>query len=451
MAFKDFRFGAGIRIVLLGIAMAAIAFSVTTPDRYAIAILFSIVVVFQIVELYRFVSATNRKLTRFLESVKYADFISGFSADDHLGRSFKELNHAFSQVLEAFGNARSEKEEHFLYLNTIVEHVSTGLISFDTDGNVSLANATAKRFLKITMLRNLEELIERDPRLYKVLFDLPAGKSALYKPEEGDVQLSVTATEIVMRGKKIKLIALQNIRPELQKKELEAWQNLTSVLRHEIMNSITPIASLTSTLKDVLTEDLVKTDCDEYVLKEEAADDLCEGIKTIENRSKGLIRFVDAYRDYTSIPLPKVSEITVKYLFERIANLLKTEIGRARVELMLSVHPNTIRIMADEELIQQVIINLIKNAIEALSETENPRIGLTGCYNDDDSPKIMVTDNGSGIVREALEQIFVPFYTTKPTGSGIGLSLSRQIMQLHNGSLRVESEPGKGTTFALNF
>lgn len=449
MVFSDFRFRTASRVFFLGVTMVAMVYSALTPNMFITAIILFVVVVLQLFELFRFISNTNRKLTRFLESVKYSDFVSGFSADDNLGKSFKELNLAFNQVLEAFRKARSEKEEHLLYLNTIVEHVTTGLISFDMEGNVELINATAKKFLKIETLRNIEELIDSDSRLYKVIFDLPTGKSALHRIE-GDIQLSVTATEIILRGKKVKLIALQNIQPELQKKELEAWQNLTKVLRHEIMNSITPIASLTSTLKDVLIEDLTKKGSD-YMLKEEAVDDLNEGIETIEGRSKGLIKFIDAYRDYTSIPLPKVGSINVKEMFEHINSLFKVELRQSEIALNLSVHPNDIVLVADEELIEQVLINLVKNAIEALGDCERPRIELVCSYNDLNNPKITVSDNGTGIVREALEQIFVPFYTTKQTGSGIGLSLSRQIMQLHNGTLTVNSEPGRGTTFTLNF
>jgi two-component system nitrogen regulation sensor histidine kinase NtrY len=327
--------------------------------------------------------------------------------------------------------------------------VSTGLISFDLEGNVGLINATAKRFFKTDTLRNIEDLIEKQSRLYKVLFDLPTGKSELLRLE-GDIQLSVNATEIILRGKKVKLVALQNIQPELQKKELEAWQNLTKVLRHEIMNSITPIASLTSTLKDILIEDLKAID-NKFELPEEAVEDLQDGLATIAGRSKGLIKFIDAYRDYTSIPLPQIKKIEVESLFEHISQLMKIEIRKANINLEYKVSPKNMAIGFDEELIEQVVINLIKNAIEAQENQSNPKIILLAGYDEYNNPKISVSDNGSGIVMEALEQIFIPFYTTKKRGSGIGLSLSRQIMQLHNGTLTVESKLEIGTTFTMTF
>lgn len=433
----------------MGLTMSVVVYTGFNPEMIVTTVIFAIAVVLQLTELYRFISKTNRSLTRFLESVKYSDFASGFTADNKLGKSFKDLNIAFNQVLEAFRKARSEKEEHLLYLNTIVEHVSTGLISFDNEGNVELINATAKRFIKTETLRNIEELIETQSRLYKVLFDLPTGKSSLFRME-GDIQLSVTATEIILRGKKVKLVALQNIQPELQKKELEAWQNLTKVLRHEIMNSITPIASLTSTLKDVLVEDL-KHHEGKFELPEEAVDDLQDGLDTIAGRSQGLIKFIDAYRDYTSIPLPEIKSISAEDLFEHISQLLKIEIRKSKIDFKYNIKPSEMMLHVDEELIEQVLINLIKNAIEALEGIENPTIELKAELNELNNPKITVTDNGHGIVMEALEQVFIPFYTTKKTGSGIGLSLSRQIMQLHNGTLTVDSKLGERTRFTLTF
>ncbi|MDX1628091.1 MAG: ATP-binding protein [Fulvivirga sp.] len=450
MGFKDFRVGVAIRVILMGLSMALFTYSMQKAEMIVTTVLLGLIISGQLFELYRFIARTNRKLTRFLESVKYSDFISGFTHDNHLGKSFRDLNVAFTEVLEAFRKARSEKEEHLLYLNTIVEHVSTGLISFDeATGEVQLINATAKKFLKREQIRNIEELIASQSRLYKVLFDLPAGKSTLFRIE-GDIQLSVNATEIILRGKKVKLIALQNIQPELQKKELEAWQNLTKVLRHEIMNSITPIASLTSTMKDILIEDL-KQDGEKYKIEVESVDDLQDGLQTIEGRSQGLIRFIDAYRDYTTIPLPQIKPIVIRNLLDHVSQFMKADIRKQDIELYIKVEPESLEVPMDEELIEQILINLIKNAIEALDDTKNPVIDLHAYLDENKNPKIEVRDNGHGIVREALDQIFIPFFTTKEKGSGIGLSLSRQIMQLHNGTLTVDSELGKGTTFTLTF
>lgn len=406
------------------------------------------VVIFQLVDIFRFVSQTNRKLTRFLESVKYSDFISGFTADHKLGRSFKDLNVAFNEVLEAFRKARSEKEEHWQYLNSVVQQVRTGILSFDSDGNIQLMNTNAKKFLGIGSIHNLRDLIQINPKLYHALNSAGPGKSELYKGSD-ELHLTIQSTELRIRGVDVKLVTLQNIQPELQKQELEAWQNLTRVLRHEIMNSITPISSLTSTLKEILDHDMERKNS-HYELKEEGAEDLKEGLSTIENRSKGLIKFIDAYREYTSLPKPKMSLVRLKDVIEKVAQLMKPELKKTNIEFHCECSSDYLTIQADVEMIEQVLINLLKNAIEALAETAKPKLQLIGQY-DESAVKIHVIDNGPGIIKEAVEHIFVPFYTTKRTGSGIGLSLSRQIMQMHNGSITVESQPGVRTVFTLKF
>lgn len=428
--------------------MALFSFMITRPNMLFAAILTFAIIISQLVDIFRFVSQTNRKLTRFLESVKYSDFISGFNADNKLGKSFKDLNIAFNEVLEAFRKARSEKEEHWQYLNSVVQQVRTGILSFDTEGNIQLMNANAKKFMGVNSLGNLQELIQVNPRLYHTLNSVRSGKSELYKVNN-ELYLTIQSTELRIRGIDVKLITLQNIQPELQKQELEAWQNLTRVLRHEIMNSITPISSLTSTLREILDHDMQRKNS-HYELKEEGAEDLREGLSTIENRSKGLIRFIDAYREYTSLPKPKISMVRLRDLIDKVAQLMKQELKKTDIRFHTRCDSEYLTIQVDVEMIEQVLINLLKNAIEALAETSEPELQLIGGY-EESGVTIDVIDNGPGIIKEALEHIFVPFYTTKRTGSGIGLSLSRQIMQMHNGSLTVKSEPYVRTVFSLKF
>ena len=448
MNFRDFRSRVVLRVVFLGLTMALFSFMITRPNMVFAAILTFVIVILQLVDIFRFVSQTNRKLTRFLESVKYSDFISGFTADNKLGKSFKDLNIAFNEVLEAFRKARSEKEEHWQYLNSVVQQVRTGILSYDSDGNIQLINTNAKKFIGGNAIRNVRELIQLNPRLYHALNSSGPGKSELYKGGN-DLYLTIQSTELRIRGADVKLVTLQNIQPELQKQELEAWQNLTRVLRHEIMNSITPISSLTSTLREILDHDMERKNS-HYELKEEGAEDLREGLSTIENRSKGLIKFIDAYREYTSLPKPKMNLVRLKDVIDKVAQFMKPELKKTRIDFHYECSSEYLTIQADVEMIEQVLINLLKNAIEALSETPAPRLELIGQY-DENTVKIEVIDNGPGIIREAVEHIFVPFYTTKRTGSGIGLSLSRQIMQMHNGSLTVESEPDVRTVFTLRF
>jgi nitrogen fixation/metabolism regulation signal transduction histidine kinase len=347
--FKDFRTRVILRVIFLGVSMALFSFMITRPNMLFAAILTFAIIILQLADIFRFVSQTNRKLTRFLESVKYSDFISGFTSDNKLGKSFKDLNVAFNEVLEAFRKARSEKEEHWQYLNSVVQQVRTGILSFDTEGNIQLMNANARKFMGVTSLSNLRELIQTNPRLYHAVNSVGPGKSELFKVNN-ELYLTIQSTELRIRGVDVKLVTLQNIQPELQKQELEAWQNLTRVLRHEIMNSITPISSLTSTLREILDHDMERKN-NHYELKDEGADDLREGLSTIENRSKGLIRFIDAYREYTSLPKPKMSLVRLKDLIEKVAQLMKQELKKTNINFSTECHSEYLTIQADVEMI----------------------------------------------------------------------------------------------------
>ncbi len=450
MGFSGFRTGIILRVIIICLSTFIFVYLVSINQRYASAIIVGVIIIFEIAELFHFATVTNKKINRFLESIRYSDFSSSFSYDNKLGKSFKELNAAFNNVADAFRKERSEKEEHLNYLNTIVQHVTTGLLSFDTEGNVGLVNSAAKKFLNTPQLRNINEILEVNVSLYKRLKQLNPGEKMLMRVSS-DQNLSIHATELKLRGKVIKLVALQNIHTELVSKEVEAWQNLTKVLRHEIMNSITPIASLTGTLNEILAEDLKKIENGTYVIDNETLADLEEGLETIENRSKGLIKFVDAYRDYTSIPKPKFGIIKIDELFDHICQLLKREFKEIGIEFISNIlHPN-MEVTADRELIEMVLINLLKNSREALMDRDEPKIEMIARMDASQRVLLEIKDNGPGIIPEAQDRIFIPFYTTKKTGSGIGLALSRQIMQLHHGFLSVRSEPNVFTIFTIGF
>jgi two-component system nitrogen regulation sensor histidine kinase NtrY len=449
MVFSDFRSKVFYRIVILTGLITGSVYLFLSDEKDVSAIILSLLSLASVIELIKFVTSTNRKITRFLESVKYSDFAAGFTTDNHLGSSFKELNTAFNNVLEAFRKARSEKEEHWLYLNTVIQHVNTGILSFDEEGNIELINHVAKSLLRRPQIKNLRELENYEAGLFRLLKTFNTGDRGLYRMDNR-VQLAIHATELRLRGHSYKLVAFQNIQSELQQKEIESWQNLTKVLRHEIMNSMTPIASLTSTLNDILSEELVPKG-DAFEISGDGVDDIHEGLKTIESRSQALIHFIDAYREYTSIPLPRRSEIMVAELLEEINGLMKIDIRKSQTDFSYQVSPKRLKIEADEEQILQVLINLVKNAVEAVAEQSNGKVTIKAGADKNQRPFIEVHDNGKGIIPEAIEQIFIPFYTTKSHGSGIGLALSRQIMQHHNGTLTVDSEAGKGTVFTMKF
>lgn len=405
--------------------------------------------------LYRFVTSLNRKLTRFLESVRYSDFAVAFRADSNLGPSFHELNDQFNEVLDAFRQARAENEANLHYVNTIVQHVSVGLLTFDAAGQVEMVNQAALRLLSIYRLRTLNDLNATHPDLSELLRSAKATATPVSYQIGTDGELTVRCTAVRLRGRLVTVVSLQNIRTELQQRELDAWQNLTKVLRHEIMNSITPIVSLAGTMRDIVETDLVPLalPADNQALTvspyvSESINDLRDALTTIEQRGTGVMQFVDAYRNFTTIPQPVFADVSVDQLLSTVVQLTRANVPNCQISCHMSSPNLTIR--ADAAQIEMVLLNLIKNAVESVGKKTTPVVRLEA-----DSivqrVVIRVIDNGPGIEPEALEQIFIPFYTTKKTGSGIGLSLSRQLMQLHNGQLTAESTPGQGSVFSLTF
>lgn len=443
------RFAAGItwRIAAIVVFTGAIVVLYLRQTNLIWLLLLLIIHASVTVNLYHYTTGTNRKLTRFLESVRYSDFAVAFRTDSRLGPTFRYLNDQFNEVLGAFRQARAENEASLHYVNTIVQHVSVGLLTFDAAGQVELINQTALRLLGIYRLRTLNELRGSHPELAELLRSTTRSSApVVYEPGNGN-ELSVRCTSVRLRGRLVTVASLQNIRTELQQRELEAWQNLTKVLRHEIMNSITPIVSLAGTMREIVEVDLIGESESNDTLSS-SFDDLRDALTTIEQRGEGIMRFVDAYRHFTSIPQPVFSDVSVESLLRHVVQLVQSDAHKQSIRITTSSPNLTIR--ADAGQIEMVLINLLKNAVESLENTPDPTIRLEATA---DGPNVVirVSDNGPGIEPEALEQIFIPFFTTKKTGSGIGLSLSRQIMQLHGGQLTAESQPGQGSTFRLIF
>ena len=450
MTFKNFRLQIICRSLIIGLALGGcIYFLSTGQTAYLIGL--AMVGVIGIYNLIKYLEATQRKLAFFLESIENSDFTVKFSKDDKQGKGFQKLNHAFNQVLNSFREVRAEKEAHLQYLHTIVQYVRIGLISFEQNGKVGLINNAAVRLFGIGYIRHLSELKSTHHPLWELLTNIQPGETKLFSQTNAneEVQLSISANELRLRGDIFKLVAVTNIQSELQQKEVEAWQNLAKILRHEIMNSITPIVSHVETLNEMLDDEMSWTPDHKY-LSVETADDLTDALKTIEKRSKGLLHFVDAYRSFSEIPTPSFENIKISDVFERLTRLFQGETKRLNISVETNINPKGLRVHADQELIDTVLINLFKNAMEALDKVTDPRIVLSARNNENNTTLIQVQDNGPGIIPEALSKIFVPFYTTKDNGSGIGLSLSRRIMQVHHGNLTVTSEPGN-TLFTLHF
>ncbi len=393
----------------------------------------------------------NADIIQFLESIKQDDIDNRYKEDTD-NPEINKLNAALNKVLNNLQEARKEKEAEFQYLKNIVQHIGIGLITFDKSGKVQIINTAAKKLLKVNSLSTIQELKALNENLVDILLRLRTGGRDLVRMEIGGdiVQLAIYAIELTLRGKMYKLISVQNIQNELEEKEMEAWQNLVRVLTHEIMNSVTPISSLANTVEDELEAQL-NNDQEINAISNEEIADLHLAMQTIKKRSQGLIRFVQDFRNLTHIPKPKIAEIEVKALLEEMMLLLRKEIENNGICASLNVDPPNMTIMADKELIEQVIINLIKNATQAFDEQTNKLVEVKAYFDEKSRPVISIKDNGNGIDDEALQKIFIPFFTTKKSGSGIGLSLSRQIMRQHQGTLGVKSKIDEGTEFFLRF
>jgi two-component system nitrogen regulation sensor histidine kinase NtrY len=454
MIFKNFRYLCAVRIILLAFTIYLFFFLIFQTSLYAVTFISGILILAQIYSLIQYVEKTNRDLCRFLEAIKFEDFSQTFVVSG-LGSSFNELKVAFNDVIQKFQQTRAEKEEHYHYMRTVVEHVGIGLISYQRDGKVELINKAAKKILNVPRLKNIHSLKPFSQQLVKTLLRLKPGERALVRVEDRNelLQLVLYAAEFSLRGQKYTLVSIQNIQSELEEKEMEAWQNLIRVLTHEIMNSVTPIASLASTANGLLNKASSKdTRWKKKIFS--TIDDVQTAVQTIQKRSQGLLRFVDSYRKLTRIPKPNFEIFPISELFERIQQLMQSQLTEETIDFSMNIDPKSLELTADPEMIEQVLINLLLNSIQATGKRrkrQGARIQLTAGMDDRGMVIIRVVDNGSGITEEAIGKIFIPFFTTKKEGSGIGLSLARQIMRMHRGSISVQSKPNVETVFTLRF
>lgn len=451
MVYKRFRLQVVLRVVLIVITILLI-FLLHKETAYAVStLILSLLLVVEVISLIRYTEQTNQKLRSFFESIRHADFTSSFT-ENELGKSFEGLNNEFNQVIEAFNKNKTEKEEHFNYLLTVIQHVSIGIIVFKGNGDVDVYNNSVKRLLQVKHLRKIEHLKTVSSELPKVLLNMKAGDKNLVKlfVEDEMLQISINATAFRMRGEEYMLASFQDIHPELEQKEIESWQKLIRVLTHEIMNSITPISSLASTVNGMLDE-YNKTNPKLTEEESEGLESIIHAISTIESRSKGLLSFVELYRNLTRIPKPNFRHFTISALFERALELMNPKFDARGIDCKLRIYPQDLKILADPDLIDQVLINLLLNSIDAVKETDEPKITIVASVNLNNRTMIEIADNGKGIPQDILDKIFMPFFTSKKTGSGIGLSLSRQIMQMHKGSVSVRSKKGEGATFTMVF
>jgi len=451
MVFKSFRLNVIIRVILLIISVLLLVYLFFNTRYTVSAVILGLLVFYQIFTLIMYVEQTNRKLTGFLQSIRHADFSTSFT-EQGLGKSFEELNNSFNEVISEFKKYRSEREEHLNYLLTVIQHVSIGMIAYTADGKVDQYNKAVSDLFKIKHIKNITDLKKVKDDLPEQLLKMKAGSKMLIKVFVDDelLQLSINATQFKMRGEEFTLISLQNIHNELEEKEIESWQKLIRVLTHEIMNSITPISSLAGTVRGMLLDETNEDEAKLNDLDDEDVESIQSALNTIEKRSQGLLNFVEIYRNLTRIPKPNFRYFKVRQIFENAEQLLMPKIEQLNIDCSYKIMPDELMITADPDLVDQVIINLMLNAIDAVKDNEKPVIRMVASEVNN-KIKIEVRDNGYGIKPDIMDKIFMPFFTSKTHGSGIGLSLSRQIMHLHKGNISVRSKPDEGTIFTLTF
>lgn len=433
------------------------AWCYVNTSYYATMLVLILILLAQVSALLRMVHATNRELVRFLDALKYLDFTQSFSASSG-SASFRELGTAFNTVSERFRAARSDKEQLAAWLQAVIQHLPVAVLAMDEQEKILLSNTALMRLLGRTSAPGSLQLIsDVNASLATTIRSLQPGKDLVLKLQKGAETLHVklSCTLLRMSGQQQKLISIQNIEGELEGRELEAWQNLIRVMTHEIMNSVTPITSLAETAEDYVNESkLALHNCSDSKTMDSVApllEDAASAVATIGKRGQSLMRFVNSYRTLSRLPNPVPAWLRLNIAFHSVHELLGEQLRAAGVVLDMECKPQTLQIFVDAGQLEQALINLLRNAMEALTEIDSPRISLKASLEDGGVISICVGDNGCGISEENLENIFVPFFTSKRGGSGIGMSVVKQIVRANGGRISVASTPGLGSNIRLSF
>ena len=447
MSIKKYEWRIIIRVLLLFATLCG-ASLLLAYQLYVYLLVIVPVIIYQVLEFYRFQKKAHDELNQFVESVHYRDFSRYFDVK-HAPIEVQSLRQGFNEINTTFKVISKEKETQYQYLQKILELVDTGILSYEqTSGEVVWMNESLKQMLQLPYLKTIHSLSKRDPDLYKQISSLKPGDGLIATAhlETSSFKVLLSATAFQTEGHVYKLIAFQNVSEALDETESKAWQKLLSVLTHEIMNSVAPISSLADTLKHRLQQSVP-------LLSNESGsvDDLELGIETIKRRSEGLLKFAETYRNLNKINTLNLKRVYVRDLFENLLQLMQPTVEQKNIELETILKDPDLSLEADINLLEQVLINLVVNAIEAVKEKPHPRIILSAYVANNRKTVIKVADNGTGMSPDVLEKIFIPFFSTKKSGSGIGLSLCKQIVMLHKGNIQVQSVEGEGTAFLLQF
>ena len=445
MVFKNFRLQVIVRVALLAVAITITTWCLV-HDYYLRSVYAGVAVILIVGELIWYVDRFNRDVRLFLISLQQHDFTTHFQSTGR-SKSFDELYETLNRISEVFRTISAEKETQFRFLEMLVEHLRVGIFSLDETGKIVLTNQALKNLLQKDVIFSLKSLETYDSILVNTLREIRSGETRLIKLRVNNelLQLSIHASEFKLEENYHKLISMQNIRNELDAREMEAWQKLIRVLTHEIMNSVSPIISLSETMHGLLLRNnktLVQQDIDLYST-------LDKGLDAIKLRSEGLYNFTQSYRKLTGIPKIAVKETTTRELISRVATLMESKAREKGIAFKVTGtdHP----VSLDPELMEHVLINLVQNAIDAVAGRNFPSITIGSRLSSRGEVEIFVTDNGEGIDDATGEKIFIPFFTTRKNGSGIGLALAKQILHLHHADITYFSTRGEGTEFVIRF
>src|SRR5688572_22478958 len=447
MSLKKIEWRILLRVLVLFVTLSVGSF-LLVKGLYVYLILAAPVIIYELLNLYRFQAKAHMELQQFVESVHYRDFSRYFDVK-HAPLEIQPLRQGFNEINTTFKIISKEKETQYQYLQKILELVDTGILSYEEKtGEVVWMNESLKKMLQVPYLKTIQSLSRRDEVLTNAVLGLKPGNSIIATAvlERNNFKVLLSATAFQTDGKLCKLIAFQNVNEALDETESKAWQKLLSVLTHEIMNSVAPISSLAETLRHRLQQSA-------HTLNNEAGavDDLEIGIETIKRRSEGLLKFAETYRNLNRITTPNLKKVYVRDVFENLLQLMQPTLEQKNIEVETILKETDLILEADTDLLEQVLINLVVNAIEAVKDKTEPRIVLSAYITPNRKTVIKVADNGYGMAEELLDKIFIPFFSTKKSGSGIGLSLCKQIMMLHKGNIQVHSVEGEGTAFQLQF
>jgi two-component system, NtrC family, nitrogen regulation sensor histidine kinase NtrY len=452
MIVRQFYFQIIIRTALILINCIAAAYVIAFYTDYLLLANLIIILGIQIWLLIKSLNQINYTLAGFFESLQMEDMMMAYKGNIK-SASFERLNRSLMKISRQLKNSRLAEMEQIQYFKVVTEHVSVGLIAFDQNGKVEMFNQTASVITGIKSLRNLAGLIEEIPEMALILQKIKPAEQKLIKLKIGseDVPVAVRISEIKFRERYLKLVSLQNIREELDEKELESWQQLIRILTHEIMNSVGPIISSIETISGFLSDEESLQPKPVEELNNEIIGDTIRGMQIVKERSLGLREFVDNFRSLTILPQIALENISIEEMMAEIKFLMHDQLKKNDIILNTRIFPANMEFQADRKSIMQLLINLINNSVAALSGINKKEITITSFFGTGGQAIIQITDNGKGIDPEIREKIFIPFFTTRENGSGIGLSLSKQIMRQHGGKITVQSAPGEGTTFSLIF